>query len=100
VHKYPVAHLGGLGKIGVLVFHSPLKGIAMSKKNQTTPAVTPQSEAEAIVVQHALAFYRDMKQNATDAPFGEFLNYAETIAITQGRKFIQTSLQTLAQGQH
>jgi hypothetical protein len=62
-----------------------------------SPAVTPQSEAEALVVQHALAFYRDMKHHAKNAPFGEFLHYAEAVAIAQGREFIQTSLQTLAQ---
>jgi chaperonin cofactor prefoldin len=62
-----------------------------------SPAITPQSESEALVVQHALAFYRDMKQHAKNAPFGEFLHYAEAAAIAQGRTFIQTSLQTLAQ---
>ena len=29
----------------------------MTKKNHTSPALTPHSEAEALVVQHALAFY-------------------------------------------
>jgi len=62
-----------------------------------SPAVTPQSEAEAFIVQHALAFYREMKRNAKNAPFGEFLHYAEAAAITQGRDFVKTSLQTLAQ---
>ena len=28
----------------------------MTKKHSTSPALTPQSEAEALVVQHALAF--------------------------------------------
>jgi hypothetical protein len=41
---------------------------------QPSPAVTPQSEAEALVVQHALAFYRDMKHHAKNAPFGEILS--------------------------
>ena len=57
-----------MGKIGVLFFHSLLKGIAMTKKNHTSPALTPQSEAEAPVVQHAIAFYRDMKRQAKNAP--------------------------------
>ena len=65
--------------------------------NQKHPAFTPQSEAESLIVQHALAFYRDMKQHAKNAPFGEFLHYAEAAALTQGRTFIQTSLQTLTQ---
>jgi len=69
----------------------------MSKNYQSSPTVTPQSEAEALVVQHALAFYRDMKHHAKNAPFGEFLNHAEAIAIAQGRKLVKTTLQTLAQ---
>jgi hypothetical protein len=69
----------------------------MNKQHQPSVALTPQSEAEAIVVQHALAFYRDMKRNAQNAPIGEFINYAEAIALAQGREFVQTSLQTLTQ---
>ncbi|MCL2710467.1 MAG: hypothetical protein FWE95_06275 [Planctomycetaceae bacterium] len=69
----------------------------MSKPDQASSAVTPQSEAEALVVQHALAFYRDMKRNAQNAPIGQFLNCAEAIAVAKGREFITTSLQTLTQ---
>ena len=69
----------------------------MSKNYQPSPAVTPQSDAEALVVQHALAFYRDMKHHAKNAPFGEFLHHAEAIAIAQGRELVKTTLQTLAQ---
>jgi len=66
-------------------------------KNAPSRTVSVESEAEAFIVQHALAFYRDMKRNAKNAPFGEFLNYAEAAALTQGRDFVKTSLQTLAQ---
>jgi hypothetical protein len=38
-----------------------------------------------------------MKRNAQNAPIGEFINYAEAIAVAQGRELIKTSLQTLAQ---
>jgi len=69
----------------------------MSKKNHISPALTPQSEAEALVVQHALAFYRDMKRNAKNAPIGQFLNCAEAIVLTKGRELLCTSLETLAQ---
>jgi len=30
-------------------------------------------------------------------PFGEFLNYAEAIAVAKGRELVKTSLQTLVQ---
>ena len=69
----------------------------MSKPTHPSRTVTVQSEAEAFVVQHALAFYRDMKRNAQNAPFGEFLNYAEAIAVAKGRELVKTSLQTLVQ---
>ena len=66
-------------------------------KTQPSHAVPPQSDAEAIVVQHVLAFYRDMKRNAQNAPIGQFLNYAAAVTVEQGRKLVQTSLQTLTQ---
>ena len=69
----------------------------MPKKTHTSPALTPQSEAEALVVQHALAFYRDMKRQAKNAPIGQFLNCAEAIVLTKGRELLCTSLETLAQ---
>ena len=69
----------------------------MTKKNHPSPALTPQSEAEALVVQHALAFYRDMKKNAKNAPIGQFINCAEAVVLTKGRKLLCTTLQTLAQ---
>ena len=69
----------------------------MTKKNHTSPVLTPESEAEALVVQHALAFYRDMKRNAKNAPIGQFLNCAEAIVLTKGRELLCTSLETLAQ---
>jgi len=94
VHNYPVAPLGGIGKIGIFHFPiSPSKESHMSKNHSSPTAIVPQSEAEALVVQHALAFYRDMKQHAQNAPFGEFLNYAERFA-----KMIRTLQLHLQQG--
>ena len=39
----------------------------MTTKNHTSFTLTPQSEAEALGIQHALAFYRDMNRNAKNA---------------------------------
>jgi hypothetical protein len=69
----------------------------MSKKNQPLSSVTPQSEAEAIVVQHALALYRDAKAHAKNAPHGQFLTYAEALTVVRGRELLKTTLQTLVQ---
>ena len=63
----------------------------------SSPSVTPQSAAEELIVAQALACYRDMKKIGKNAPHGQFLNHAETIALAKGREFIQTALQTLAQ---
>jgi len=63
----------------------------------TSFAVTPQSEAEALIVQHALALYRDTQALAKNAPHGQFLNYAEAAVVEKGREFLKTSLQTIVQ---
>src|SRR5215469_650162 len=69
----------------------------MSKKNQASVAIIPQSEAEALVVQHALALYRDTKTLAKNAPQGQFLNCAEAVIMDKGREFLNTSLQAIVQ---
>ena len=67
----------------------------MTKKYPPSAALTPQSEAESLVVQHALAFYRDMKRKAKNAPIGQFLHCAEVIVLDKGRELLRTSLGTL-----
>ena len=61
------------------------------------PTINPETESEAYFVAQALAYYRDMKKIAQNAPFGQFLNYAEAVALSQGRELIRTSLETIVQ---
>jgi len=56
-----------------------------------------QSESEALVVQHALALYRDTKALAKNAPHGQFLRVAEAATVDKGRELLRTTLQTLVQ---
>jgi len=63
----------------------------------SSPSLTPQSAAEELIVAQALAYYRDMKAVAKNAPCGQFLNYAETVALSKERELIRQSLETIAQ---
>ena len=63
----------------------------------SSSSLVPQSAAEELIVAQALAYYRDLKKVGKNAPYGHFLNHAEAAALTEGRKLIQTTLQTLAQ---
>ena len=69
----------------------------MPQKNPPSVALTPQSASESLVVQHALALYRDTKALAKNAPHGQFLNCAEAAIVTDGRELLRTTLQTLVQ---
>lgn len=60
-------------------------------------SVEVQSEAEALFLEQALAYYRDMKTAAKNAPYGRFLDQAETVAVLQGRELLRQSLQAVAQ---
>ncbi len=55
------------------------------------------SEAEALFLEHALAYYRDMKTAAKNAPYGRFLDQAENVAVLQGRELLRQSPQAVAQ---
>jgi len=69
----------------------------MRKHPRSSSALTPQSEGEAIVVQHALALYREAKAHAQNAPHGHFLTYAEALTVVKGGELLKTTLQTLVQ---
>jgi hypothetical protein len=60
-------------------------------------SITLQSDSEAIIVQHALALYRDTKALAKNAPHGQFLNVAEAAICKKGRDFLNASLQEIVQ---
>jgi len=50
---------------------------------------------EALVVEQALAMYREMQRTARAAPDGQVLAQVEQLAVTRGREFIRKSLETV-----
>jgi hypothetical protein len=54
---------------------------------------------ELLIVEQALAMYRDLKQVADHAPDGEVLNCVERVALRQGRELTRQSLETVLNAQ-
>ena len=52
---------------------------------------------EALVVEQALAMYRELRKAAADAPDGQVIHIAEQVAITSGRELTRRSLETVLQ---
>jgi hypothetical protein len=50
---------------------------------------------EALVVEQALAMYREMQRTARAACDGQVLAKVEQLAVTRGREFIRKSLETV-----
>jgi hypothetical protein len=50
---------------------------------------------EALIVEQALAMYREMKRVADAAPDGQVLDVAERAALTQGREFTRKGLEAV-----
>ena len=69
----------------------------MSRPTTFPYALPPQSDAEALIVQHSLALYRDTQALANNAPHGQFLNVAEAATVEKGRELLKNTLQPLVQ---
>lgn len=54
-----------------------------------------ESPQEALIVEQALAMYREMRTAAREAPDGEVLDRAETLALSRGRELTRKSLETV-----
>jgi len=50
---------------------------------------------EALVVEQALAMYREMREGARNAPDGQVLDRAESLAVTRGRELTRKSLEAI-----
>ena len=53
--------------------------------------------AKEYFLEQAAAYFDDLKATAHNAPYGQFLNCAEAIALDKGRDLIRQSLETLVQ---
>ena len=56
-----------------------------------------ENPQEALIVEQALAMYREMRQAASMAPDGEVLSVAEGLVVTRGRELMRKSLQSVLQ---
>ena len=56
-----------------------------------------ESPEEALVVEQALAMYREVRKAAADAPDGQVLSIAERLAVTRGRELTRRSLESVLQ---
>ena len=56
-----------------------------------------ESPQEALIVEQALAMYRELREAAAHAPDGAVLSMAESLAVTRGRDLTRKSLETVLQ---
>ena len=56
-----------------------------------------ENPQEALIVEQALAMYREMRHAAAQAEDGEVLSVAEQLAMTRGRELTRQSLQAVLQ---
>jgi hypothetical protein len=56
-----------------------------------------ENPEEALIVEQALAMYREMRCAAAAAPDGHVLSIAESLAVARGRELTRKSLQSVLQ---
>jgi hypothetical protein len=57
------------------------------------------SPTEALIVEQALAFARQLSRTADDAADGQVLRASERCVLAQGREFLRQSLEIVLQSQ-
>lgn len=65
----------------------------------TARMIQVENEAEALVVEQALAMYRELNCTCQLAPDGEVLNLAEQMAVQRGRELTRKTLEAVLQDQ-
>jgi predicted RNA polymerase sigma factor len=63
----------------------------------THPDNYEPNEAEKLFMEQALAYYRDMRAVARNAPDGHVLRLIDDFATRKGRELIRKSLESIAQ---
>ena len=58
-----------------------------------------EKTARALFLEHAAAYFDDLKASADNAPYGQVFDHVEAFAVKQGRELIRQSLETLLQEQ-
>ena len=54
-----------------------------------------ENPAEALIVEQALAMYREIQRTANAAPDGQVLAQVEQLAVARGREFTRKSLEAI-----
>jgi hypothetical protein len=56
-----------------------------------------KSPQEALIVEQALAMYREMRDAASNAADGQVIDVAESLAVARGRELTRKALETVLQ---
>jgi hypothetical protein len=70
------------------------------KRNPSSHSIVPsvaETEDEAQMVAQFLNFYRTVKRVGNDAPYGQFLNYADKATKEKGQEFLRQTLERINQ---
>ena len=59
--------------------------------------VRVDSPQEALIVEQALAMYRELRDASSRAADGEVISVAESLAVARGRELTRKSLETVLQ---
>ncbi len=57
-------------------------------------------ETEALFLEQAKAYFRDLRQTAQNAPYGKIIANADAYAVQHGRELIRKSLENIVQEQN
>jgi len=74
----------------------PRKHHRPSSSESTQPSVA-QSDGEVQFLAQALDYYRAVQRAGKEAPFGQFLNYADAAVQDKGRELLRQSLENIVQ---
>ena len=70
----------------------------MPKHDQTAEQI--EAETDALLLEQAKAFIRDLRATARNAPYGKIIRQAEACAVERGREFTRQALETIVQEQN
>lgn len=76
-----------------------LVGKESPMRSSPTLNLTITDPTERLIVEHALAFARELRQTASNSPDGQVLRNAEAVCLTQGRELLRTALATVLQAE-
>ena len=67
------------------------------KSSESTPSSIAQTEGEVHFLAQTLDYYRDIQRTSREAPYGQFLNYADNAVTEKGQELLRQSLENIVQ---